>query len=191
MSFMGWVYEKVTGREASRPLRRYSLPFLVWKMVRKYLSASVIPYCPFNALRILGYRLVGFKIGKRVFIGMRCYMDDVIPSNTVIEDNVTVSYHVTFACHGPRMKNKKCILREGCYIGANATILGGVEIGPYATVGAAAMVSKSLPPLSVAVGVPARVIKTGLPPWEGDDERLDELKAKYLKDDPPPDDAVS
>jgi acetyltransferase-like isoleucine patch superfamily enzyme len=46
------------------------------------------------------------------------------------------------------------------WIGANVTILPGVEIGDHSVVGAGAVVSKSIPPRSVAVGVPAKVIKS-------------------------------
>lgn len=73
-------------------------------MIRKYLNVVIIPTIPLNCLRIWGYRLVGFKIGKSVFIGMRCYLDDVMVEAITIEDNVTISYRVTFACHGPGMK---------------------------------------------------------------------------------------
>lgn len=45
------------------------------------------------------------------------------------------------------------------WIGANVTILPGVEIGDYSVIGAGAVVTESIPPRSVAVGVPARVIK--------------------------------
>lgn len=46
------------------------------------------------------------------------------------------------------------------WIGSNATILGGVSIGGGAIIAAGAVVSKDVPPMSVAAGVPARVIKT-------------------------------
>ena len=46
------------------------------------------------------------------------------------------------------------------WVGANVTILPGVEIGDHAVIGAGAVVSKSIPARAVAVGVPARVIKT-------------------------------
>jgi serine acetyltransferase len=45
-------------------------------------------------------------------------------------------------------------------IGINAIILPGVTIGPNSVVGAGAIVTKNVPPNSIAVGVPARVIKT-------------------------------
>lgn len=50
-------------------------------------------------------------------------------------------------------------LRKGCWIGANVTILPGVEIGENTVIGANSLVTKSIPPYSVAVGNPAKIIK--------------------------------
>jgi acetyltransferase-like isoleucine patch superfamily enzyme len=49
---------------------------------------------------------------------------------------------------------------EGAWLGAGAKILDGVAVGEHAVVGAAALVRADIPPYSVAVGVPARVIST-------------------------------
>ena len=192
MRILGSLYEKLLRKPAPKWLRRDGLPTLFWKVFRKWLCVSVVPFIPFNGLRIWGYRLIGFQIGRRVFIGMQCYLDDLHPRRMVIEDDVVVSYRVTFACHGPRTRDHRLILRQGCYIGANATLLGGclhgdVEIGPYATVGACALVTKSVPPLATVVGIPAKVVRTGRPPWESDDGRTEELCRKYLN----PTDAAS
>ena len=74
---------------------------IVWKPIRKYINVVLIPNVPFSNLRIILYRyLVGYKIGKNVFIGMKCYLDDLEPQNTKIEDNVTISYGCYFALHG-------------------------------------------------------------------------------------------
>jgi acetyltransferase-like isoleucine patch superfamily enzyme len=51
------------------------------------------------------------------------------------------------------------IMGNDCWIGANVTILAGVTIGEGCTVGAGSVVNKDISPFSVAVGVPARVIK--------------------------------
>jgi acetyltransferase-like isoleucine patch superfamily enzyme len=48
---------------------------------------------------------------------------------------------------------------KGVWIGANVTILSGVEVGDYAVIGAGSVVTRNIPPRSVAVGVPARVIR--------------------------------
>lgn len=180
IKFISWVYSKFTHREAPRGLRQNSLPRLIWKIIRKWLCVAVIPLCPINLLRIWGYRLIGFKIGKQVFIGMQCYLDDFCPSDMIIEDDVYVSYRVVFAAHGPRMHKRSLILRKGCYIGANSTVLGGVTIGYYGTVGACSLVNKDVPAFTTVGGVPCRVIRTDRTPWESEDNRLEELKKKYL-----------
>lgn len=159
MTISGRIYQAILRRPAPRWLKENSLSHLVWKLARKVLNVLIIPTCPINAVRIWLYRVIGFKIGKRVFIGMRCYMDDMYPSRTVIEDRVTISYCVVFAAHGPAMKNPKIVIRKGAIVSAHATILGGADIGQYATIGAGTLVCRPVPPFSVAVGVPARVIR--------------------------------
>jgi acetyltransferase-like isoleucine patch superfamily enzyme len=55
---------------------------------------------------------------------------------------------------------KKVTIGRRVWVGANVTILPGVTIGEYSVIGAGAVVNKDIPPRSVAVGVPAKVIKT-------------------------------
>lgn len=50
------------------------------------------------------------------------------------------------------------IINSDCWIGANVTILKGVEIGRGCVVAACALVTKSMPPYSIVAGVPAKVI---------------------------------
>ncbi|MGY5796045.1 acyltransferase [Rheinheimera faecalis] len=56
--------------------------------------------------------------------------------------------------------SKDVLLREGCWIGANTVILPGVTIGKNAVVGASSVVTKSIPDYAIAVGNPARVIRS-------------------------------
>lgn len=50
-------------------------------------------------------------------------------------------------------------LGEGVWVGANTTILPGVSIGDYAAIAAGSVVTRDVPAMTVAAGVPARVIK--------------------------------
>jgi acetyltransferase-like isoleucine patch superfamily enzyme len=52
------------------------------------------------------------------------------------------------------------IIEDNCWIGTKVTILKGVRIGTGSIIGAGAVVTKDIPPHSVAAGVPAKVIKT-------------------------------
>lgn len=112
-------------------------------------------------MRIVGYRLCGYKIGKDVFIGMRCYLDDMCYDKIVIGDHVTVSYGVYFACHGRKQGHNLLIIRDGAYIGMKAAIVAreDMEIGEKAVVGACTLVNRSIPANATAVGIPCRILK--------------------------------
>ncbi|RXJ67414.1 N-acetyltransferase [Halarcobacter ebronensis] len=57
-----------------------------------------------------------------------------------------------------REEFKKTLLKKGCSIGANATVICGVTIGEYALIGSGAVVNKDVKPYALMVGVPARQI---------------------------------
>ncbi|MCI5149018.1 MAG: acyltransferase, partial [Candidatus Electrothrix sp. MAN1_4] len=52
------------------------------------------------------------------------------------------------------------IIGEGSWIGASSTVLDGVRIGKGCVIGAGSVVSRDIPDYAVAVGIPARVMKT-------------------------------
>jgi acetyltransferase-like isoleucine patch superfamily enzyme len=143
---------------------KYPSWLIIWKPIRKFINVVFIPNIPFSTLRIFFYRyLVGYKIGKNVFIGMKCYLDDLEPKNTNIEDNVTISYGCYFALHGIGQSHTHIHIKKGAYIGMRATIISGMEgicIGENSIIGAASLVNKSLPDNITAVGVPASILKS-------------------------------
>ena len=53
---------------------------------------------------------------------------------------------------------KKTLLKKGCSVGANATIICGVTIGEYALIGSGAVINKEVKPYALMVGVPAKQI---------------------------------
>jgi acetyltransferase-like isoleucine patch superfamily enzyme len=103
----------------------------------------------------------GNRIGNRVRIHSGCFLEMV-----TIEDDVFVGPNVVFT-DDPHPMNcsryKECkggpVVRRLARIGANSTILPGVEIGENALVGAGSVVVDDVPPGTVVVGNPARVIK--------------------------------
>jgi acetyltransferase-like isoleucine patch superfamily enzyme len=81
----------------------------------------------------------------------------------VLEDDVFVGPNATFTNDRfPRSKANpgkflRTIVRRGASIGANATILPGIEIGAGAMVGAGAVVTRNVPPNAIVVGNPAQI----------------------------------
>ena len=149
-------YRKILKKEPPY-YAKYSLLTIIWKPIRKYFNVVIIPNVPFSNLRVFLYRLIGFKIGKNVFIGMKCYMDDVAIKNTIIEDNVTISYGCYFACHGKGQGHTAILVKKGAYIGMRCNILSGKEgisIGERSIIGAGSLVNKNIPDGAVGLGVP-------------------------------------
>ena len=109
------------------------------------------------------------RVGDDCYFGRELFLD--LQAEVVIEDRVTISHRVMILTHTDagesplrdqfiNTEQAPVVIRRGAYIGANVTILQGVEIGAESVVGAGAVVTRSVPPLSVVAGVPARVLKT-------------------------------
>ncbi len=98
-------------------------------------------------------------IGNRVTIKPGVY----IWNGITIEDDVMIGPNATFTNDKlPRSKNKdfkliKTLIKHGASIGANSTIICGIEVGEFALVGAGAVVTKNVPPRALVVGNPAKI----------------------------------
>jgi len=118
------------------------------------------------------HKLRGVKIEHvyRVRIAGNVLIDSLYPELVEIEDDVFITRGATIVAHTtptpyqrryiPDVRFGAVRIRRGAYVGVNAINLPGVTIGEGAIVGAGAVVTKDVPPLSVAVGNPARVIRT-------------------------------
>lgn len=87
-------------------------------------------------------------VGKHVIVNTSANIDH----DCVIGNFVHIAPHVTLCGY--------VNVEDGADVGASATVIPGVTIGKGAIVGAGAVVLDDIPPMSVAVGIPARVIKT-------------------------------
>lgn len=122
-----------------------------------------------NSSPLRGRYYENLQVGHDCYLGRELFLD--LQDRIVIEDQVTVSHRVMILTHTDAgdspLKDRfmpteqaPVIIRRGAYIGANVTILQGVEIGESSVVGAGAVVTHSVPASTVVGGVPARVIKT-------------------------------
>lgn len=82
----------------------------------------------------------------------------VVGETAIIEDNVSILHEVTLGGTGKETGERHPIIRSGVLIGAGAKILGRVEIGTGAKVGAGSVVLNDVPPHTTVAGVPAVVV---------------------------------
>jgi len=82
----------------------------------------------------------------------------VAGETTVIENNVSILHEVTLGGTGKERGNRHPKVRSGVLLGAGAKVLGNVEIGEGAKVGAGSVVLNSVPPHTSVAGVPAKII---------------------------------
>ncbi len=102
----------------------------------------------------------GCKIGSRVKIHCNCY----VAQFTVIDDDAFMAPGVTIAndLHPGCEKSGECMrgphIKTGVQIGVNVTLVPFIEIGERSLIGAGSVVTKNIPPYSLAYGNPARVV---------------------------------
>lgn len=101
-----------------------------------------------------GYLTIGAV--SRVEIGD----DALLASHIFISDNQHGHSNIELPYkYQPLEKIAPVSVGKGCWIGEHVVIMPGVEIGDMAIIGANSVVTKSVPPRSIAVGSPARVIR--------------------------------
>ncbi|NBK99866.1 MAG: N-acetyltransferase [Erysipelotrichia bacterium] len=123
------------------------------------LSGSIIgKNCSFGQNCVVGPKVT---IGN----GVKVQNNISIYEGVEVEDDVFLGPSMVFtnvinprAFIVRREEFKKTLLKKGCSIGANATIVCGVTIGEYALIGSGTVVNKDVKPYALMVGVPAMQI---------------------------------
>ncbi len=104
-------------------------------------------------------------VGKDVFINSGCCFQDQggieIGDGSLIGQQVVIATlnHSLDPADRQSMLPAKVVIGKNVWIGAHATILPGVTIGDNSVIGAGAVVNRNIPADSVAVGVPAKVVR--------------------------------
>lgn len=118
-------------------------------------------------LKCMGY----IHIHGSVVLERGLNLDRVDPQGITIKEHCLIASGVTILCHEHVYRDKgnmdlpflsPVVIGARTFVGVGATILPGVTIGADCIIGAGAIVSKDIPHGSLAVGVPARVIRSGL-----------------------------
>ncbi|AKK11798.1 serine O-acetyltransferase EpsC [Corynebacterium uterequi] len=122
----------------------------LWKRDRKFLA---------RGLSQLNRFFTGIEIHPGARIGRRFFIDHgmgiVIGETTEIGDDVMLYHGVTLGGQVLTQEKRHPTIENGVSIGAGAKVLGPITIGAGSAVGANAVVTKNVPPNSIALGVPA------------------------------------
>lgn len=160
--------DKIAFNEAVEFSKRnkYSYALL---FIKNWFLERLASNFPIPEWRVKFHRMRGIKIGQNVYIGYDVIFDRIHPEQIRIEDFVEIGDRCIISAHSrgslllrdqyPRSV-KPVVIRKGAWIAPGCIIIQGVEIGEKTVIGTGAVVTKSIPPNSVAVGVPAKVIKT-------------------------------
>jgi UDP-2-acetamido-3-amino-2,3-dideoxy-glucuronate N-acetyltransferase len=127
-------------------------------------------FCHVNGGAVIGERcslgqnvvvMPGTRLGNNVKVqnnvsiyeGVECEDDVFLGPSMVFTNVVNPRSHVS-----RKHEYRRTLARRGCTIGANATILCGITLGEYSFAGAAAVVTRDVPPFALVIGSPARVV---------------------------------
>lgn len=131
----------------------YRLSHYLWNAGRKDFA---------RYLQSLIAEKFGVDIHPAAKIGSGILLDHatsfVAGETAVIEDSVSILHEVTLGGTGKERGDRHPKIRSGVLIGAGAKILGNVEIGERAKIGAGSVVVKDVASLTSVAGVPAQVV---------------------------------
>ncbi len=140
-------------------------------LVRKLFKMAA-QWAPGNGLRIALLRKCGYRVGLDVYVGQGLVIADKLEGSgedVRIGNRVSIAPNVTIVTASSPNNSRLAsivgvtkgpvVIEEDAWIGAGAILLPGVVVGAMSVIGAGAVVTESVPPRSVAVGVPARVVK--------------------------------
>lgn len=147
-------------------LQSYRIAHWLWQQDRRALAIYLQ-----NQISVA----FGVDIHPAAVIGSGIMLDHatgiVIGETAVVENNVSILQSVTLGGTGKTCGDRHPKIREGVMIGAGAKVLGNIEVGKGAKIGAGSVVLQPVPPHTTVAGVPARIVgrpETDTPSMEMD-----------------------
>jgi serine O-acetyltransferase len=134
-------------------LSTYRVSHQLWKDDRRWLALY---------LQSISSEAFAVDIHPAARIGCGILLDHatsfVVGETAIIEDDVSILHEVTLGGTGKETGNRHPIVRSGVLLGAGSKILGRVEIGSGAKVGAGSVVLHDVPAHTTVAGVPAVIV---------------------------------
>lgn len=124
-------------------------------------NSTIEDFCTIN--NGVGDVIIGdrCRIGmSNVIIGPVSIGNDVILAQNIVLSGLNHGYEdISLPPHNQPVTKKKITVEDEVWVGANAVIVSGVSIGKHSVIAAGSVVTKDVPPYSVAAGNPAKIIK--------------------------------
>jgi len=134
-------------------LQSYRVSHFLWQRGRRHLAQH---------LQSRSSEVLGVDIHPAARLGCGIMIDHatglVIGETAVVEDDVSMLQGVTLGGTGKQCGDRHPKIRRGVLIGAGAKVLGNIEVGEGAKIGAGSIVLEPVAPHTTVVGVPARPI---------------------------------
>ena len=170
-------------------MARYSF---AGSFIMRYLYERLAYFSPSNDFRVSCYRKMGVNIGKGVFIGNYVIFDRIFPGRISIGDDTSIGDRCIITAHAnipskTPLKNiyprtvKTTKIGKGIWIMPNCVIAPGTTIGDYSVIATGAIITKDIPPLVLAGGIPAKPLKDLLPQMEKFIAKSELIRLKRLR----------
>lgn len=106
-------------------------------------------------------KIVGIEIHPSSIVSLGAFIDRTRPHMIHIGRETIITRGAVVLGHDfTRGKTSHTYIGDFCFIGVNAVVLPGISIGNHSVIGAGSIVTKDIPPCSLAVGNPAKVLRT-------------------------------
>ena len=151
-------HKKGKGARICRRTRMDVMPFNFFSLGA---NSTIEDFCTVN--NGVGPVIIGdrTRIGmSNVLIGPIEIGNDVMFAQNIVLSGLNHGYEdINVVPHDQKCTTSTIVIEDEVWLGANVVVVAGVRIGKHSVVAAGAVVTKEIPPYSVAVGNPARVIK--------------------------------
>ena len=159
--------DKLASSEVAQELKKNKWELGLW-FFKNWVLERFASIAPVPSWRVALHRMRGIDIGKNVYIGYDVIFDRIYPHHIHIDDYVEIGDRSIISAHSRgsmllrstyERKIEPVFIHKGAWVMPGVIIIPGINIGELAVIGTGSVVTKDIPSNSLAVGIPAKVIR--------------------------------